>query len=43
MNDPKRPLNTIIPVTPAADRRPTIVRPNSRDRDQIFRGWGPSI
>jgi hypothetical protein len=43
MNDPKRPLNAIIPVAPAADRRPTVVRPSSRVRDQLFRGWGPSI
>jgi hypothetical protein len=43
MSDPKRALNPIIPAAPAGDRRPTLVRPTSRDRDGMFRGWGPSI
>ncbi len=43
MNAPKRPLNPIVPAAPETDRRPTIVRSVVRDRDQIFRGWGPSI
>jgi hypothetical protein len=43
MSDPKHPLNPIVPAAPGGDRRPTIVRPSTRDRDQIFRGWGPSI
>jgi hypothetical protein len=38
-----RPLNPIVPATPADDRRPTVVRSAIRDRDSIFRGWGPSI
>jgi hypothetical protein len=48
MNDPKRPqnpLNSIVPTALVADRdrRPTIVRPTVRDREGMFRGWGPSI
>ncbi len=43
MNAPQRPLNPIVPAAPVPDRRPTIVRPTNRDRDGIFRGWGPSI
>jgi hypothetical protein len=43
MNQPQRPIASIVPALPADDRRPTIVRPTTRDRDSIFRGWGPSI
>ena len=43
MNAPSRPLAPIVPAAPVGDRRPTIVRPSTRDRDQMFHGWGPSI
>ncbi len=43
MNAPHRPFDSIVPPAPPADRRPTVIRSTVRDRDQIFRGWGPSI
>jgi hypothetical protein len=44
MNAPRpRPLQPIVPIAPEGDRRPTVIRSAIRDRDQIFRGWGPSI
>ncbi len=43
MNAPQRPHQSIVPAAPAGDRRPTVIRSAIRDRDQIFRGWGPSI
>jgi hypothetical protein len=40
----QRPIGTpIVPAGPEAERRPTIVRPTVRDRDRLFRGWGPTI
>ena len=43
MTKPARPLSSIIPAAPEADRRPTVIRSAARDRDTIFRGWGPRI
>ena len=39
MNMPPRVLDSIVP---SADRRPTVIRPTVRDRDQL-RGWGLSM
>jgi hypothetical protein len=42
MTTPARPLNNIIPVSPDGGR-PTVIRSAVRDRDSIFRGWGPKL
>ena len=40
MNRPN-PLGPIVPVTPAGDPRPTLIRPDRRNA--IFGGWGPRL
>jgi hypothetical protein len=43
MSDTPRPLQPIAPAGLVGDRRTTVIRSTTRDRDGIFRGWGPSI
>ena len=43
MTQPNSPLAPIVPAGPAGPPRPTIIRSTLRDRDQIFRGWGPRL
>ena len=42
MMQPNRPLASIAPELPKADRRPTLVRPHAAGTS-IFSGWGPKL
>jgi hypothetical protein len=41
MMQPNRPLSSIAPELPKADRRPTLIRPHTSGG--LFSGWGPKL
>jgi len=42
MITPNRPIASIVPALPKADRRPTLIRPHTSGGG-MFAGWGPKL